>query len=500
MDNVTHTLFALTIARTPLGRVRGATAALVLASNAPDIDIVAALGGSANYLAWHRGPTHGPLGVVGLAAVTAGLVRGAQWYARRRSSLSMASGTSLPDAAPASFAKLFAVAAVGILAHVLMDLPTSYGTRVLSPFTWRWFAMDLMPIVDIYLLAILGAGLAIGRGSPQRARNAAAIVLVLMATNYGVRAAAHQRALAMAERTLGPRLPPPCDPRQAFRSLVDSWPRPTPAAGQNQVPADCLVEAAAILAFLSPFGWRIIARLPRAYEMSNLALGGSAGSPTRVSNHWTPLVAEAARTPTAGAARLLPLPAAQLYQDGRVVRRPVHRPAIRPRRRQHRPASRRSALFTVTVTLMRAERSCRSGSATDATAGCAHVRSGWPAARRRARRAPPLRGVSDLQQERQPVAGARGDGGGARVPHEGQGLEPLPVVSHASYLINLATTAPALWRQSIAAMADELGAPTRSVARRGPASGVLHRRQRARGSTASPMDYASCGPRSASPR
>jgi deoxyribonuclease IV len=31
-----------------------------------------------------------------------------------------------------------------------------------------------------------------------------------------------------------------------------------------------------------------------------------------------------------------------------------------------------------------------------------------------------------------------------------------PVVSHASYLINLATTAPALWRQSIAAMTDEL--------------------------------------------
>jgi deoxyribonuclease-4 len=31
-----------------------------------------------------------------------------------------------------------------------------------------------------------------------------------------------------------------------------------------------------------------------------------------------------------------------------------------------------------------------------------------------------------------------------------------PVVSHASYLINLATTDAALWRQSLAAMADEL--------------------------------------------
>ena len=75
MDNVTHTLFALTLARTPLGcGGRGATAALVLASSAPDIDIVATLGGSASYLTWHRGPTHGPLGVVGLGVLTAVLV------------------------------------------------------------------------------------------------------------------------------------------------------------------------------------------------------------------------------------------------------------------------------------------------------------------------------------------------------------------------------------------------------------------------------------------
>src|ERR1700681_3753102 len=77
MDNVTHTLFALTLARTPLGRGgRGTTAALVFASNAPDIDIVTALGGSAHYLEWHPGPPQGPLGVVGLGLITAALVWG----------------------------------------------------------------------------------------------------------------------------------------------------------------------------------------------------------------------------------------------------------------------------------------------------------------------------------------------------------------------------------------------------------------------------------------
>ena len=75
LDNLTHTLFALTLARTPLGRAgRGTTAALLVASNAPDIDIVTTAGGGVSYLQWHRGPTHGLLGVAGLGVLTAGLV------------------------------------------------------------------------------------------------------------------------------------------------------------------------------------------------------------------------------------------------------------------------------------------------------------------------------------------------------------------------------------------------------------------------------------------
>src|SRR5712692_6149852 len=80
LDNVTHTIFAATLARTPLARAgRGTTAALIIASNAPDIDIVVTAGGPLKYLEWHRGPTHGPLGVVGLGLMTAGLV----WIGRR---------------------------------------------------------------------------------------------------------------------------------------------------------------------------------------------------------------------------------------------------------------------------------------------------------------------------------------------------------------------------------------------------------------------------------
>src|SRR5262252_76410 len=125
MDNVTHTLFALTLARTRLGRVgRGSTAALVIASNAPDIDIVAAIGGGANYMKWHRGPTHGPLGVIGLGLLTAGIV----WsYSRWRaaSTRQETGGQDVP------FVTLAALSSLAVLLHLLMDFPTSYGTRLL---------------------------------------------------------------------------------------------------------------------------------------------------------------------------------------------------------------------------------------------------------------------------------------------------------------------------------------------------------------------------------
>src|SRR5581483_5247029 len=75
VDNLTHSLFGLTLARTPLGRAgRGTTAALLLASTAPDIDVLLSIGSAPNYLRYHRGPTHGLLGIVGLSLTVAAVV------------------------------------------------------------------------------------------------------------------------------------------------------------------------------------------------------------------------------------------------------------------------------------------------------------------------------------------------------------------------------------------------------------------------------------------
>ena len=239
MDNLTHTLFALTLTRTPLGTAgRGTTAALVLASNAPDIDIVATLGGSESYLTWHRGPTHGLLGIVGLGLLTAALVRAGLGISKPRAG----------EPADASFGLLAAMAMTGVLLHVLMDLPTSYGTRLLSPFDWHWFAIDWMPIVDVYLIGALAAGLLFGQASRAAGRRNAAIVLVLMAANYGVRAAAHHQALVNAPRVFGPILPERCDPSPPSTALIDRWPRTT--ASDARAPGRrCLVDIAAVPTF-----------------------------------------------------------------------------------------------------------------------------------------------------------------------------------------------------------------------------------------------------------
>jgi membrane-bound metal-dependent hydrolase YbcI (DUF457 family) len=301
MDNLTHTLFAATLARTALRRGgRGTTTALILASNAPDIDIVATAGGALKYLEWHRGPSHGPLGIAGLGLLTAGLV----WSGRRVFDRQHAA-----DLAP--FRQLAIVSVVGVLLHVLMDLPTAYGTRLFSPFDWHWYAIDLMPIIDVYILIVLAAGLVfVARSDTARGR-IAAIVLALMAANYGVRGVAHGRALNLAPQVFGYRLPEPCDRSARSHPIVNRWPRPVSPSPASAGPRSCLVEIAALPTFVTPFDWRLVAQLSDGYEISDVNVLASrirvsapnsdppnppSGVTVRFPNQWTPAVFAAAGT------------------------------------------------------------------------------------------------------------------------------------------------------------------------------------------------------------
>ena len=294
MDNLTHSLFAVTLGRTPLGRAgRGTTLALVIASNIPDIDIVAAAHSGAEYLHWHRGPTHGPLAIVGLGLPAAALAWGWMRFVERK--------LSPLGRQAASFSSLAAVSMIGVALHLLMDFPTSYGTRSLSPFDWHWFGLDWMPIIDIYLLAALGFGLLLGGRRAETRRKAAAAVLILMAGNYALRGLAHHQALALAPRTLGITAQR-CAGHEPPLFAPERWPRNDavipPGAG------DCIVARAAMPTFLSPAIWRVITQYPSGYEIQEInlvdALFAPATDTPRVRlyfpNEWTPEVTRAAAT------------------------------------------------------------------------------------------------------------------------------------------------------------------------------------------------------------
>lgn len=91
------------LARAGLARSsRGATLALVLASNLPDLDLLAALGGSTHYLEHHRGFSHSIAGAPLFALALALVLR-----------VSLRGSRLLP---------LFWCSAIGIAGHVFMDL------------------------------------------------------------------------------------------------------------------------------------------------------------------------------------------------------------------------------------------------------------------------------------------------------------------------------------------------------------------------------------------
>jgi membrane-bound metal-dependent hydrolase YbcI (DUF457 family) len=275
VDNITHSLFAVTLANAGLrGAGRGTTAALVIASNIPDIEILTALtSGRVAYLAAHRGPTHGPLALA-LALAAAAVVWLAQRIRGRREGA-------------ASVPALVAASVIGVIGHVAMDLATSYGTRALSPFRDTWYGVDWLPIIDIYLWGVLAGLLAAGLARPERRRGLAIAALVLTAGNYALRAGAHEAALREAvaiETRAVPGSSP--HPHFTFSYLGPDAPAALPAA---------------LPTLGSPFRWRLITRLPNGFAVREMDLlrRGEDGDPIVFPDERSAPVERAALAPVA---------------------------------------------------------------------------------------------------------------------------------------------------------------------------------------------------------
>ncbi len=179
------------LARAGVGKgVQRAGLLLMLAANAPDVDIVSWFGGSLTYLEYHRWFTHSiaaiPLMAVLAAAITRLFVRGPfPWL--------WASGA----------------ACVGVASHLLLDWTNVYGIRLLLPFSPEWLRLDITPIVDIWiwiLFAVAIAAPALARlvsseigGKPGTGRGWAVFALLALFVYEGGRYMAHGRAVAMLD-------------------------------------------------------------------------------------------------------------------------------------------------------------------------------------------------------------------------------------------------------------------------------------------------------------
>jgi len=150
MENLAHTLLGLSIAKAGLERATPlATTTLVISSNLPDVDVFSRLeGGAVGYLEYHRGFTHG---FVGLALLAAALTV-ALMFLDRRIRLRRD-----PFRRPLRPVRIFFIAYLGGLGHTFMDFTNNYGVRPLLPFSSRWFYGDLAFVVDPWIWLILGA-------------------------------------------------------------------------------------------------------------------------------------------------------------------------------------------------------------------------------------------------------------------------------------------------------------------------------------------------------
>ncbi len=144
MENLAHSLTGLALAKTGLEqRIPFGSTVLILAANAPDVDVVVSPLGTLYYLHYHRGITHALIGTI-LIGLFLGLVA---WLLRRFS--------KVPEA---RLRDCLAIALAGALTHPLLDWTNSYGIRLFQPFSDHRSFGDLVFIVDPALWLILGTG------------------------------------------------------------------------------------------------------------------------------------------------------------------------------------------------------------------------------------------------------------------------------------------------------------------------------------------------------
>jgi inner membrane protein len=182
MDTTTHALAGYMIAKTGLSRDTGkwGTIAGVSAAIFPDLDMVLRPFFSAEFtLKYHRHLTNSVLLIVPFSLLFA-------WLFVKISRVRR-------------FWTFFLIWAVELLAHTFLDLVTSYGTMILSPFSNSRFTLDWVFIIDLVLVSTFLFPLIALHLWKKRSLILARISVVLAALYICLCAYSHSQALFLGK-------------------------------------------------------------------------------------------------------------------------------------------------------------------------------------------------------------------------------------------------------------------------------------------------------------
>jgi membrane-bound metal-dependent hydrolase YbcI (DUF457 family) len=254
MDNLTHSLVGLTLARAGLEKTTPhGTAMLVLAANAPDIDAVFWFSGTQTYLQWHRSYPHAFFFAPLVALLPMLLARARfSWQS-------------------------FLASLIGVFSHLLLDWTNSYGVPLAIPFSWHRFRLDIANIFDVWIWAILLGGVVVMALALRARRSLAWATLAALLMCEAFRTVSHARAIdAMSAQLYEGALP------QRVTALPDAF---SPLTWRGVVEGSSFVVILPVDAVNGPGAQRLYPIAPRT-PLMDAALGTR---PFQVFSNWSQL-------------------------------------------------------------------------------------------------------------------------------------------------------------------------------------------------------------------
>lgn len=180
MDTTTHALTGYVIAKAGLnkGTGRWGTIAAVAAAIFPDIDLVLRIFGTEFSLKFHRSLTNSVFLIIPLSFLFALLLV-------RISKIK-------------KFWNFFVIWAVVMSVHIFLDLATSYGTMILSPFSGYRYNLDWIFLIDLYLVGIFLLPLIASYCWKRKGKTLVRVSFIMATLYIGLCAYNHSRALVLA--------------------------------------------------------------------------------------------------------------------------------------------------------------------------------------------------------------------------------------------------------------------------------------------------------------